>query len=106
LLSTKDARLREAAVFRALGASRRQLAVAQAIELILVGAVAGFLASAAALAIGHVLAEQIFSLSLDVRWSVLLMGSLVGASVSFVAGWFALRSVLRAPAWRTLRDVS
>ncbi len=106
LLSTKDSRLREAAVFRALGASRRQLAVAQAIELILVGAVAGFLASAAALAIGHVLAEQIFSLSLDVRWSVLLMGSLVGASVSLVAGWFALRSVLQAPAWRTLRDAS
>lgn len=106
LLSTRDARMREAAVCRALGASRQQLAYAQALELMLVGAVAGLLAAAASLAIGHVLAERIFSLSLDVRWSVLLIGAAVGAGISLLAGWVALRQVLRTPAWRTLRETA
>ncbi len=104
LLSTRDGRLREAAVFRALGASRAQLSAAQTIELILVGGVAGLLAAGAALSIGHVLAQQVFDLSLEIRWSVLLVGSGIGALISWLAGWFALRPVLKTPAWRTLRE--
>jgi len=106
LLSTRDSRLREAAVFRALGASRRQLAVAQTIELVLVGGVAGLLASGAALVIGGVLAERVFSLALEFRWSMLLLGTVIGASISLLAGWVALRPVLRTPAWRTLREAT
>jgi putative ABC transport system permease protein len=104
LLSTRDGRLREAAVFRALGASKTQLSVAQTIELILVGGVSGLLAAGAALAIGYALATQVFDLSLEVRWPVLLMGSVIGALISWVAGWLALKPVLRTPAWRTLRE--
>lgn len=105
LLSTRDARLREAAVFRALGASKGQLALAQIIELIIVGGVAGLLASGAALSIGAVLAEKVFSLALDVRWSVLILGAAIGAAISLLAGLLALRPVLKTPAWRTLREV-
>jgi len=105
LLATRDARLREAAVFRALGASRRQISLAQAIELVLVGGVAGLLAAAAALGIGAALAERVFSLSLDVRWEVLYIGAGLGAGISLLAGWIALRPVLRTPAWRTLREI-
>ena len=105
LLSTRDARLREAAVFRALGASRAQLSLAQVIELLIVGGVAGLLAAGAALAIGSALAERVFSLSLDVRWSVLLIGAGVGAAISLLAGLLALRPVLNTPSWRTLREV-
>ena len=93
-------------MFRALGASRRQLAVAQTIELVLVGGVAGLLASGAALVIGGVLAERVFSLALEFRWSMLLLGTVIGASISLLAGWVALRPVLRTPAWRTLREAT
>jgi len=106
LLSTRDSRLREAAVFRALGASRGQLALAQTIELALVGGVAGLLASGAALVIGSVLAERVFSLGLEFRWSMLVLGAGFGASISLLAGWLALRPVLRTPAWRTLREIT
>jgi len=106
LLSTRDARLREAAVFRALGASRRQLSLAQTIELVLVGGVSGLLAAAASLGIGAALAERVFSLSLEPRWSVLLIGAAVGALISLLAGWVALRPVLRTPAWRTLKETA
>ncbi len=104
LLSTRDGRLREAAVFRALGASRTQLSAAQTIELILVGGVSGLLAAGAALAIGYALATQVFDLSLEIRWPVLFLGSVVGALISWVSGWLALKPVLRTPAWRTLRE--
>ncbi len=104
LLSTRDARIREAAVLRALGASSRQLALAQALELLIVGGVSGFLAAAASMSIGSVLAEQVFSLSLEPRWSVLAIGTSVGAGISLLAGWVALRPVLKIPAWRTLRE--
>jgi putative ABC transport system permease protein len=104
LLSTRDARLREAAVFRALGASRRQLSAAQMMELALVGAVAGFLAAAASLAIGALLAERVFALGLEPRWSALAIGAAVGATISLLAGWVALRPVLKTPAWQTLKE--
>ncbi|NBP26509.1 MAG: FtsX-like permease family protein [Betaproteobacteria bacterium] len=104
LLSTRDARLREAAVFRALGASRRQLSAAQMMELALVGGVAGFLAAAASLAIGALLAERVFALALEPRWSALAIGAAVGASISLLAGWVALRPVLKTPAWQTLKE--
>jgi len=106
LLSTRDARLREAAVLRALGAGRRQLVMAQAFELLLVGGVAGLLAAGASLMIGHVLAEQIFSLALGIRWPVLLLGAATGAAISLAAGWAALWPVLRSPAWQTLRQTA
>ncbi len=106
LLATRDTRVREAAVLRALGASRRQLAMAQWLELMVVGGLSGLLASAAALAIGAVLAEQVFSLFLEVRWSALAMGAAVGAGIACCAGWVALRPVLRTAVWRTLRDTA
>ena len=51
LTATRDERMREAAVLRALGATRRQLARSQRIELWAVGGLAGLLAAAGASAI-------------------------------------------------------
>jgi protein-L-isoaspartate O-methyltransferase len=56
------------------------------------------------MSIGSVLAEQVFALSLEPRWSVLAIGSGIGAAISLLAGWVALRPVLKIPAWRTLRE--
>jgi putative ABC transport system permease protein len=73
-------------------------------ELALVGAVAGFLAAAASLAIGALLAERVFALALELRWSALAVGAAVGATISLLAGWVALRPVLKTPAWQTLKE--
>ena len=104
--ATRDARSREFAVMRALGASGRLLAQVQRVELLGVGALAGVLASLAALAVGWVLARQVF----DFNWSpspwVPLIGGVTGALLSLAAGWWGLRDVLRRPVVETLRQAA
>ncbi|MFP5406282.1 MAG: ABC transporter permease, partial [Gammaproteobacteria bacterium] len=60
LASSRDERVREAALMRALGASRRQLAGSQLLELAMSGALAGLLAALGSIAIGWALADQVF----------------------------------------------
>lgn len=103
LAASRDERIREAGLMRALGASRAQLARAQFIELGLSGGLAGLLASAGALAIGQVLAVQVFQFDYDPRWVSLAWGTAAGALLAVAAGWFGLRAVLRAPPLATLR---
>ncbi len=103
LSSSRDEREQEAGLMRALGASRSVLARAQLWELVAAGALAGFLAGLAALALGSVLAETIFEFSLPIRWSVLLIGAFAGGVLSLSAGWFGLRKVFQTSPMETLR---
>ena len=61
--ATREARAREFAVMRALGASGKLLAQVQRAELLGVGALAGVLASLAAIAVGWALARYVFEFS-------------------------------------------
>lgn len=101
--ATREARAREYAVMRACGASGRLLAQVQRVELLGLGALAGLLASAAAMAVGAALARYAF----DFRWTaplwVPLAGSAAGAGLALAAGWWGLREVLRRPVMDTLR---
>jgi putative ABC transport system permease protein len=105
LAASRDERVREAGLMRALGASRAQLSRAQIWELGLSGGLAGLLASAGAIAIGAVLARQVFQFDLDPRWGSLAWGTAAGALLAILAGWLSLRAVLRAPPLTTLREV-
>src|SRR5690606_28516527 len=104
LAISRDERLREAGLMRALGASRRQLATAQLIEISVSGALAGFLAAIGALVVGAVLAERVFDFQLSLRLSLLPLGAIVGAVLSLLAGWLGLRHVLDSPPMTVLRD--
>ncbi len=105
LASSRDDRIREAGLMRALGASRRQLGRAQLWELGIGGAIAGLLAAAGALAIGSLLARQVFQFAYSPRWETLLIGMLCGAVVAIAAGWMGLRGVLASPPLATLREL-
>jgi putative ABC transport system permease protein len=104
LASSRDERIREAGLMRALGASRRQLHQAQLIELAVTGGLAGLMAALGAIAIGAVLAEQVFRFDFEPRWSAVPIGVAVGVTLSVVAGWFSLRSVVNSPPLATLRN--
>ncbi|MDT3680046.1 MAG: FtsX-like permease family protein [Burkholderiaceae bacterium] len=104
LASSRDERIREAGLMRALGASARQLSSAQRIELAFSGGLAGLLAALGSIAIGWALAEQVFGFAYQPRWMIVPVGAAVGAALALGAGWLSLRAVLRAPPLLTLRD--
>ncbi|MFM2057019.1 MAG: hypothetical protein RLY71_1404 [Pseudomonadota bacterium] len=101
--SSREAREREFALMRALGARASLLAQVQRAELIGVGALAGVLAALAALAIGWALARYAFNFAwTPLPWLPLAAG-LGGALMALGAGWWSLRGVLARPVSETLR---
>jgi putative ABC transport system permease protein len=101
--ATREMRAREYAVMRACGASSRLLGQVQRAELLGLGALAGLLATAAAMGVGWALARYAF----EFRWTapawVPLAGTAAGALLALSAGWWGLREVLRRPVMDTLR---
>lgn len=104
LSATRDERVREAAVLRALGATRRQLARAQRIELLAVGALAGALAATGASGVAWALSSQIFDFTITIKAWPWLAGMAVGMAGAWASGALTLRGVLRTPPLLILRE--
>jgi len=104
--ATRESRAREFAVMRAMGASSKLLAQVQRAELLGVGALAGVLASIAAIAVGWALARYVFEFSWNASPLVPLAGGVAGALLALSAGWWGLREVLRRPVVQTLRSTA
>jgi putative ABC transport system permease protein len=68
-----------------------------------VGALAGAVASVAAVLIGSLLARYAFEFSWNPSPWVVLAGAGAGAVLALMAGWWSLREVLRRPVLETLR---
>ncbi|MDW8335412.1 MAG: FtsX-like permease family protein [Tepidimonas sp.] len=101
--ATRAERERDYAVLRALGARAPLLRRLQRTELVGIGALAGLLAALVALAIGAVLAQQVFRFAWQPAWWLPVVGVLGGAGLALLAGWWTLRGVLRTPVVQTLR---
>lgn len=101
--ATRESRAREFAVMRALGAAKTLLANVQRAELLGVGALAGALASVAAIIVGWALARYVFEFDWTASMWVPLIGSAAGAVLALAAGWWGLRQILRRPVVETLR---
>ena len=101
--ATREARSREFAIMRALGAGGRLLAQVQRTELLGVGALAGLLASLVAMVLGWALARFAFQFAWTPSPWVPLFGTIAGALLALMAGWWGLREVLRRPVLETLR---
>jgi putative ABC transport system permease protein len=104
LASSRDERVREAGLLRALGASRRQLSQVQVAEMICIGGLAGLLAAGGAAAIGWTLAKYAFDFEYVVTPWVFVIGIAGGAACALIGGWFGLRAVLKTPPLTTLRE--
>ncbi len=104
LASSRDERVREAGLLRALGASRQQLSRAQLAELACIGALAGLLAAIGASAIGWALARFAFEFDYTVSPWVFALGIGGGALCALAGGYLGLRGVLKTPPLATLRE--
>jgi len=101
--ATREARAREFAVMRAVGASGALLGRVQQVELAGIGALAGLLAAGAAVAVGWSLATWVFEFHWNPPWWVPVAGALSGGALALGAGWWSLHEVLARPVMETLR---
>ncbi|MDR6411256.1 UNVERIFIED_ORG: putative ABC transport system permease protein [Burkholderia sp. 1595] len=104
LAGTRDERMRESALLRALGASHRQVRAVQVAEFAAVGTLAGLMAALGAQAIGWVLATRVFEFYLSFNPWLLPAGIVAGVACAGLGGWLSLRHVLARPALQSLRD--
>jgi putative ABC transport system permease protein len=104
--ATREARAKEYALMRAMGAGSSLLRQVQRTELLGVGALAGALASLAAVAVGWALARYVFEFSWNASPAVPLAGAAAGALLALAAGWMGLRGVLTRPVVQTLREAT
>ena len=103
LLTSRERRANEWAIWRAMGATQRLLSRVQWGELMLVGALAGALAASASLIIGWALAAKVFEFEWHAQWWWPLLGAFIGAVLASGAGWWSLRGVLQQPVMTVLR---
>jgi putative ABC transport system permease protein len=104
LAATQDERVHEAAVMRALGASRAQVLAAQRAEFLALGLVAGTLAAVGATGIGFAIARQVFQFPYTVNHWVWLAGPALGLACVSVNVWAGARAALRRPPIAALRE--
>ena len=101
--ASQDERLREAGVMRVLGASKKQLRLAQATEFASLGLLAGLVASISASVIASLISEQVFNLPWSFNLPLVAYGVLGGSSLALLAGLWATRKVTQVPPMETLR---
>ncbi|MEB2348371.1 MAG: ABC transporter permease [Comamonadaceae bacterium] len=104
--ATREERVREFAIMRAVGARASLLRQVQRAELAGVGLLAGLLASSVAMVVGWLLALYVFDFTWTAPWWVPLAGGAAGALLALAAGWWGLREVLRRPVVQTLREAT
>ena len=102
--ASRQAREREYAIMRAMGAARALLSQMQRAELLGIGWLAGFMASGMALGVGWALAHWVFEFNWQAPLWVPLAGGLCGALLAWAAGTLSLAGVLRQPVVQTLRQ--
>ncbi len=98
ILAGAEARRHEAAILRTLGAERRQLLGAAAVEFGVLGLLAGLLATSSAFVIGQLLAQQIFQLDYGFSpwlWLTGVGGSMLGIGLAGLLSTWPL--VIRPP---------
>jgi putative ABC transport system permease protein len=104
LAASQDERMREAALLRALGASRRQLSRAQTAEMLMLGAIAGALAATGAAAVAWALAHFVFEFTFVPHLWIAVAGILGGMAASWLGGSAGMRRILATPPMAALRE--
>ena len=101
--SSRDARMSELALVRALGGTRRLIAGSLTGEFLILGVFAGLVAVLGAELTVAALQTQVFELSAQIHPWIWLLGPLSGALIITVVGLIGSRSLLDSPPMHVLR---
>lgn len=101
---SRDARAREVAVMRTIGASRRRLLGAVLAEFGLLGFVGGLLGAILAAISGYLIAVELFDLPGRIGAAVWWLGIGAGTLIVALVGWLATRRLLAVPPMQVLNS--
>ena len=94
LQSQKAMRRKEIAILKTMGASHAYLRRSLLLEFIMIGGIAGFIAASLAIVVGNLAASQLFDLAPEINFTILFVGTALGASLVGAAGYFNVRGLL------------
>jgi putative ABC transport system permease protein len=104
IAATQDERFRNAALLKAMGASRSVLSQIARMELLLIGLAAGLLAGIAAGAAAWVLGRYVMEIEFNAFAQSILMGVTLGVVASLAAGYRFQNRIQAATAVECLRE--
>ena len=104
IAATQDERYRNAALLKAMGASRQQLAQIARYELLLIGFVAGMLGGIAAGAAAWALGRYVMEIEFNAFAQSILVGIGFGVASSWLAGYRFQKRIQTATAVECLRE--
>lgn len=101
--ASRDARMREHALLRALGATRALISGSLIIEFAALGLLAGLIAAVGAELTTYILNAEVFGLPSRAHWWVWVLGPLAGLVLITSIGYLSTRSLVRTPPMLALR---
>ena len=104
LSAMKEERQRDAALFKTLGASVGQVRFQFLIQLLVLGAVSGLLASAGAAVIAWALAHFVLEMAVTISWALVPYALTLACGVSLASGYRAWAQVATVPTVRLLQE--
>ena len=105
LAATQDERLKESAILRTLGASRRQILAVMLSEYALIGALSGMVAVLGAMGLGWFVSVRLLELPYNPSLWLPLLGIGSGILLVLMVGWRSINQVLRVPPLQTLNEI-
>jgi putative ABC transport system permease protein len=102
---TRHRRMREVAIFRTVGATRKALVRMFSAEFVVIGVAAGALGSVLATILSSVLVGQLLDSPYHFRWLPALIATAITAALTVAAGWIASYGVFRKKPLDILRNV-
>ncbi|MFZ4702749.1 MAG: ABC transporter permease, partial [Candidatus Methylumidiphilus sp.] len=103
--ATLDERLREDALLRAMGASRKLLRQSLSLEFAILGLLSGLLAAATTEAIVWALFSRAFGLQPRFQWEIWVLTPVVGALAVGLSGYIHTRGIVRSSPMNILREL-
>ena len=105
LVATREARIKESAMLRVLGASRRQAALAMLTEFACIGAVAATVAIIVASSLAYYLSRFVLDIPYQFNVSLALSALLAALILVPLAAWWAIRGYLKVPPKQLLNSI-
>ena len=105
LVATRESRIRESAMLRVLGASRRQAALAMLTEFACIGAVAATVAIIVASSLAYYLSHFVLDIPYTFNASLALSALLAALILVPLAAWWVIRAYLNVPPKQLLNSI-